>query len=87
MAIELILSYALVINIISFVTMYHDKQKARNSQWRVPERNFFLLAIAGGSLGIFFGMRLFRHKTKHLSFKVVIPVIFFIQIVLLSYYL
>ncbi|OIJ11018.1 hypothetical protein BKP35_12940 [Anaerobacillus arseniciselenatis] len=66
--------------------MYVDKQRAIKGQWRVPERKFFILAIIGGSAGIFLGMKQFRHKTKHLSFKVGIPLIFLLQFVLISYH-
>jgi uncharacterized membrane protein YsdA (DUF1294 family) len=84
---EVLVAYAFFTNIISFVMMNVDKQKAQKGQWRISERSLFLLAIAGGSIGIYFGMRVFRHKTKHLSFKIGIPAIFFVQFVLISYYL
>lgn len=87
MAIEVLVAYAFFINVISITFMYIDKQKAQNGQWRIPERNLFYIAIAGGSIGIFIGMRLFRHKTKHPTFKIGIPLIFLLQFVLISYYL
>ncbi|WNF36000.1 DUF1294 domain-containing protein [Bacillaceae bacterium IKA-2] len=86
MTIEILVAYAFFINVISLVYMYIDKQKAIKSQWRISEKSLFLLAIIGGSIGIMIGMKLFRHKTKHLSFKVGIPSIFILQIVLISYY-
>ncbi|WP_245741965.1 DUF1294 domain-containing protein [Anaerobacillus arseniciselenatis] len=86
MTIEIVFAYAFLINIISFAYMYVDKQRAIKGQWRVPERKFFILAIIGGSAGIFLGMKQFRHKTKHLSFKVGIPLIFLLQFVLISYH-
>jgi uncharacterized membrane protein YsdA (DUF1294 family) len=84
--IEILVAYAFFINVISLVYMYIDKQKAIKSQWRISEKSLFLLAIIGGSIGIMIGMKLFRHKIKHLSFKVGIPSIFILQIVLISYY-
>ncbi|OIJ18588.1 hypothetical protein BKP45_12005 [Anaerobacillus alkalidiazotrophicus] len=66
--------------------MFVDKQKAIKGQWRISERKFFLLAIIGGSVGIMLGMRAFRHKTKHNSFRIGMPVIMIIQIVLMSYH-
>ncbi|OIJ12586.1 hypothetical protein BKP37_13060 [Anaerobacillus alkalilacustris] len=66
--------------------MFVDKQKAIKGQWRISERKFFLLAIIGGSVGIMLGMRTFRHKTKHNSFRIGMPVIMIIQIVLMSYH-
>ncbi|RXI98749.1 DUF1294 domain-containing protein [Anaerobacillus alkaliphilus] len=73
--------------VISIVTMYVDKQRAKKGQWRISEYSLFMLAIAGGSIGIYLGMKLFRHKTMHLSFRYGVPFIFFIQFVLISYYL
>lgn len=72
---------------ISFVTMYVDKQKAKKNQWRISEKALLFLAVAGGSIGIYLGMRVFRHKTKHLTFKYGVPLIFLLQFVLISYYL
>lgn len=78
----LILGYLLIINIVSFVVMFADKQKAKKKAWRVPEATLFLLAIIGGSIGSIAGMYTFRHKTKHLSFVIGMPAILIIQILL-----
>lgn len=56
-----------------------DKKKARKHQWRIPERNLFAAAIVGGSIGVFLGMRVWRHKTKTNSFVFGIPLIIFVQ--------
>ncbi|MCD8500728.1 MAG: DUF1294 domain-containing protein [Bacillaceae bacterium] len=65
--------------------MYSDKQKAKKNKWRTSERTFFIIALLGGSLGVLLGMQWFRHKTKHLSFKLIIPIISMIQIALVYY--
>ena len=44
---------------------------------------FFLSAILGGSVGSLVGMSLFRHKTKHWSFRIGMPVILLVQVALL----
>lgn len=72
-------------NIIAFVIMGIDKQKARKRQWRIPERTFWSLAIIGGALGVLIGMKSFRHKTKHRSFVIGMPILFVIHIVILLY--
>lgn len=61
--------------------MLADKIKARKNLWRIPERVLFLTAILGGSLGSLLGMYAFRHKTKHFSFILGMPLIFAIQVV------
>lgn len=79
------LLYLLIINAASFLLMLIDKQKARKKQWRIPERTLFLSAILGGSIGTLGGMYAFRHKTKHLSFTLGIPVILMVQIAIFIY--
>ena len=79
---KVFLIYLLVINVAGFVMMGWDKGKARKDQWRVPERNFFMIALLGGSLGCWLGMQKFHHKTKHPAFVVGIPVIFILQAIL-----
>lgn len=80
---DIALIYLLIINALSFVLMLIDKYKAKNNLWRIPERNFFIVSLLGGSVGCLLGMYAVRHKTKHLSFTAGIPVILALQIVLL----
>ena len=61
--------------------MLSDKRKAQKNLWRIPESTLFGVSIIGGSLGVIGGMYAFRHKTKHLSFTMGIPVILALQIV------
>ena len=78
-------SYLIFINILAFLLMGLDKQKARRRKWRIPERTLFLSALLGGSLGAIFGMQLFRHKTKHAAFVIGMPCILAAQIAVLCY--
>ncbi len=77
-----ILFYLLLINLIAFLLMAIDKGKAKRNAWRIPEKTLFLSAIFGGSVGAILGMQVFRHKTKHKSFTIGMPVILAVQIVL-----
>ncbi len=79
---ESIFVYLLGVNGIVFFLMYIDKQKAINGQFRIPERTFWLLALLGGAVGAYIGMNVFRHKTKHLSFRIGMPVLIILQLVL-----
>ena len=74
--------YLFIINAIGFILMLVDKMKARKNLWRIPEKVLFLSAIIGGSIGSLLGMYVFRHKTKHFSFILGMPLILAIQIVL-----
>lgn len=75
--------YLIAINLAGFFSMAIDKYKARKNLWRVPERTLFTIAILLGSLGSYFGMKIFRHKTKHKSFIYGIPAIFILQVIIL----
>lgn len=80
------LCWLLVINLVTFLVFGLDKWKAkrkekRESVRRVPERTLFLLSAIGGSVGALLGMRVFHHKTLHRSFRIGVPVILMLQII------
>ncbi len=77
--------YLAVINIAAFTLMGIDKHGAIEHKWRIPEKTLFLTAILLGSMGAILGMNVFRHKTKHMSFMIGMPLIFIIQAVLAVY--
>lgn len=71
--------YMISVNLITFAVFGYDKQKARQKGWRVPEKTLFFLALLGGSVGAWMGMYAFRHKTRHLKFRIGIPAILAVQ--------
>ena len=79
---RILVLYLLIINILALAVMGLDKFRARKNKWRIRERTLFLFALAGGSIGVFLGMRLFHHKTRHRAFVIGIPVILCIQVIL-----
>ena len=79
------MQYFMIINLVGFVMMCVDKQLAIHHKNRVPEKVLFLIAIIGGSFGSILGMYAFRHKTKHVSFVIGMPVIIIIQLVLVYF--
>lgn len=83
----IILMYLLIVNLIGFVLMFVDKKRAQNKQWRIKEATLFLSAAIGGSIGAMLGMKVFRHKTKHLSFLIGMPAIFIVQVALVIGYI
>lgn len=82
---RILCAYVLVINLVLFAVMGIDKYKARKGLWRIPEKTLFALAIAGGSIGGILGMQVFRHKTKHLSFKLGFPAILIAQLAVIGF--
>ena len=83
----LIPAYLIVLNLLAFLLMGLDKAKARRHRWRIPEKALFLSAILGGSIGAIAGMQLFRHKTKHASFRIGMPCILILQLALAAYFI
>lgn len=78
----LLIIYIITINLIGFFIMGIDKRRARKNKWRVQEKTLFLIALLFGSIGVLTGMYVFRHKTRHLSFKLGIPAILICQVLL-----
>lgn len=78
----ILLAYLLLINIITYFTYAADKTKARQNKWRIPERTLILLALLGGSPAALLAMKHYHHKTRHLKFKLGIPIILIIQIII-----
>jgi len=67
--------------------MWKDKKSAKRSTWRIPETNLFLLALIGGSAGIYLGTQSpLYHKSSKWAFRTGIPIIFILQIILVSIY-
>lgn len=83
--IGLLLSYIIGVNVITFVVYGIDKLKAKKGKWRVPETTLLLLAIVGGSVGAWCGVKVWHHKTMHAKFKYGIPLIMAMQAGLLVY--
>ena len=80
---KILIIYLLIINIIGFVLMGIDKQRAIRGAWRISEASLFLTTFLGGALGCALGMHQFRHKTKHWYFRFGLPAITLVQILLL----
>ena len=81
MTINIIIIYLICMSILGFASMGIDKEKAKRNAWRIPEKTLFLIAIMGGSIGSIAGMQVFRHKTKHMSFVIGMPLILILQII------
>ncbi|MGI6013110.1 MAG: DUF1294 domain-containing protein [Oscillospiraceae bacterium] len=74
--------YLLIVNLIGFVQMGIDKRRSIQRRWRIPEAQLFLVAAIGGSVGSLLGMYVFRHKTKHKTFVIGMPLILIVQLIL-----
>ena len=82
--------YLLLINFFGLFLYALDKAKSKHKgSRRIPERTLLWVARLGGGVGCWLGMMLFRHKTKHTRFMVLVPlwtVVWAIGMVLLVRY-
>ena len=69
-------------NIITFLLYGIDKYKAKANSRRISENTLILSAFFMGGLGALMGMAIFRHKTKHLRFKILVPLFLIMNIVI-----
>lgn len=85
--VEIIKNYLIITNIVTFLVYGLDKWKAKKSKWRIREAALLGLAVLGGSIGAWLGMKVWHHKTMHKKFRYGIPAIIIIQLILITGYL
>jgi uncharacterized membrane protein YsdA (DUF1294 family) len=79
---HIVLIYLAVINVVTFFMYGIDKWKAKRTKWRIRETSLLGLAVLGGSIGAWLGMKVWHHKTLHKKFKYGVPLILIAQIAL-----
>ena len=79
--------YLISINVATFFVYGIDKWKAKKSKWRIRETALLGLALLGGSIGAWLGMKVWHHKTQHKKFKYGIPAIIIVQLALIVYFI
>lgn len=72
-------------NLAGFLLMLLDKRRARRKARRIRERTLFLWALLLGAAGIYAGMYILRHKTRHRSFVYGMPVLLTINVLWACY--
>jgi len=83
MDISIILTAILAMwNGVTFTLMGMDKSRAKKGKWRISEKRLLISAFLFGGIGIVCGMYIFRHKTKNIIFRILVPLFLVINIVL-----
>ena len=83
---QIIIYYLLVINVVAFFVYGIDKLKAKKGKWRISEASLLLLAVIGGSVGAWAGMKAWHHKTMHKKFRYGLPLIALLHLSLVLYF-
>ena len=77
------LTYLIIINIISIFIYGIDKLLAHKRKYRISEFILLSFGFIGGIIGSYIGMYLFKHKTRKIKFKIYLSIYFVIWILLI----
>ena len=77
--------YLAAVNVLTFFMYGIDKLKAKRSKWRISEETLLWMAVIGGSIGAWLGIKIWHHKTMHKKFKYGVPAIIILQIAAIVY--
>ena len=77
------LNLLIIWNVIVFAVYGIDKLKAIKNGWRISEKALLMLAFCMGGVGAYLGMQTFRHKTKKLKFKILVPLAILLNIAII----
>ena len=72
---SILLTAWLAMNIFTFSLYGADKRKARRGAWRISEKTLLTCTWLFGGVGALIGMRVFRHKTRHWKFRILVPLL------------
>ncbi|AET67017.1 putative membrane protein [Desulfosporosinus orientis DSM 765] len=69
-----------------FVAMWRDKRRAKLHRWRIPETRLLIMGAAFGGVGLYAGMKCFRHKTAHLKFVIGAPLLIVVNLAMIGFF-
>ncbi len=79
MIFEILTVYFVIINVFAMLICIFDKLSAIRNGRRISEKTLILISILGGSVFMYFTMKINRHKTKHNKFMIGLPLIILAQ--------
>ena len=83
---HIVLICLVIINVVTFFMYGIDKWKTKRSKMRIRETALLGLAVLGGSVGAWLGMKVWHHKTLHNKFRYGVPAIIIIQLLIIGYF-
>lgn len=63
------------VSLLTFILYRHDKMRAGDGGWRIPEKLLHAAELLGGWPGALLAQQLYRHKTRKASYQAVFWVI------------
>lgn len=86
-AMDILLYYFLILNVIGFLLNAFDKLQAKSHKQRIPETTLLTFVFFGGTVGSGLAMLLFRHKTSKTSYLLKFWLIVILQIMAICFVL
>ncbi|GEK91684.1 membrane protein [Alkalibacterium kapii] len=68
-----ILAVIIGMNLYAFLLFNLDKRRAVRGSYRISEKQLLTSAFLFGGIGAWLGMVIFKHKTRHLLFRLSLP--------------
>jgi len=76
-------AYLVIINFVALMAYRNDKKKSEKGKWRTKEITLLSFALFGGGIGSMLGMSIYRHKTKKTKFRLGVPLLTVVSIVII----
>lgn len=80
----LLIMYYIAVAIIAFIMMWWDKKQSKKNKKRIAEKHLLLLSLIGGAFGVWAGMVTWRHKTQKVLFKIGVPLMVVIHVIIIA---
>ena len=80
-----LLFFFIVVNLLAVLLMKRDKMYAENGERRIRESTLLVVALVGGSIGMYFAMYKYKHKTLHKKFTILVPTFIVLHFLFLTY--
>lgn len=75
--------FLIITNLFSFILFGIDKYKAIKNHYRISEATLLLSCLLFSALGGLLGMSIFHHKTKKWKFKLLVPLMLILEVIIL----
>ena len=66
------------------MAMWRDKRRSKRHEWRIPEASLLWMGAAMGGVGLYGGMKYFRHKTAHSKFVIGAPLLLISNVIVVG---
>jgi len=72
-------------NVFVFFNIYLDKRNSQRDLRRIPEASLLFKGLIFGAVGLYAGMKVFRHKTRHLKFVTGVPLLIVLNFLAIAF--